>query len=217
MNLLTFLENKNRTQKSLQMLSESVKNTDFDKAVKLITSLLKKKVDGLYYGGHYTILQKGKALESYLFVKDGEKPIAFTLNVAFSDKSADVYSIDFYNGYGIIGMKKAKTALTIYTMGSSVAYFIPIIVNVCNSGNFSLNQTTAQDLANQVFKENREFFIGAVTYKVFENMNMEIVDNAFKIATEALYDDDEANDYRRTKKKERDDAFNKKLKGEMSQ
>ena len=65
MNFLNFIESKKSTIKNQQIFNEAYKNSDFDKARKLIISILRKQTKkSILFVGNYTTESDGNTLSS---------------------------------------------------------------------------------------------------------------------------------------------------------
>ena len=124
---------------------------------------------------------------TFILVKDKTIDVAWNLNYLVSGKSSEVYSIDFFNAKEAEKMffldDTAKTALTIYTMGQSVAYFLPLVINVAKTKDFNISQDDAEKETRKVFaNEARVYYQGAQAYVIHENLDDSVIENAFHIA-----------------------------------
>lgn len=191
MNYLEFINERKQRQLNTELISEAFNVKEVDKAHKLILSLAKKKLDGTTLMDPSPIATKvdGKDCISTTFINLKDKKtinVMFNLNYLISGKSAAVYSIDFFDKDQsealLFGDGEAKSNLSIYTMGQSVAYFLPLVFHVVNNKDFSLGEDKATELAKEVFvKESRIYNYGAVNYKIYESMSDESVETAFHL------------------------------------
>ena len=139
---LNFLENRK------QFITEGFNSKKIDKVIELIDNTLKKHISGLVPLVGYGKTKQGTSeymSKQYMVVpkKDPAKSSLFQINFAQSKDNVDVYSIDFFDEMGLLFNGKAKSKLTLYTMGSSIVYFLPIIWTVVNSGNYNLSEKEA--------------------------------------------------------------------------
>lgn len=228
---MTFLEFLNNKQKNdVKIVSESFKSSDVAKAHELMLSIFKKKISGgkiLYNKNPVTTniaTDSSNAdnliCESFTFIKiDGiEITNMWTLNYLKNGDSSEVYSIDFFNKESaneiLFGSGKAKANLSVYTLGSSIAYFIPIICHVVNNDDYSLDVLNARKEASKIFANSPKnecleytYYYGAQKYKVLENLDDETIEEAFNYNIGLVLEASEAQEYRWKVKRERDEAY----------
>lgn len=228
---MTFLEFLNNKQKNdVKIVSESFKNSDVAKAHELMLSIFKKKISGgkiLYNKNPVTtnIATDSNNVdnlicESFTFIKiDGiEITNMWTLNYLKNGDSSEVYSIDFFNKKSaneiLFGSGKAKANLSVYTLGSSIAYFIPIICHVVNNDDYSLDVLNARKEASKIFANSPKnecleytYYYGAQKYRVLENLDDETIEEAFNYNVGLVLEASEAQEYRWKVKRERDEAY----------
>lgn len=228
---MTFLEFLNNKQKNdVKIVSESFKSSDIAKAHELMLSIFKKKISGgkiLYNKNPVTtnIATDSNNVdnlicESFTFIKiDGiEITNMWTLNYLKNGDSSEVYSIDFFNKESaneiLFGSGKAKANLSVYTLGSSIAYFIPIICHVVNNDDYSLDVLNARKEASKIFANSPKnecleytYYYGAQKYKVLENLDDETIEEAFNYNIGLVLEASEAQEYRWKVKRERDEAY----------
>ena len=109
---------------------------------------------------------------------------------------------------------KAKVTLEIETLGTSVAYFIPIICHIVKNDDYNISAERAKELGNELLYKGtkNESYIwnyGAAKYRVYENLTNEDVDDIFYLSEGYIQEATEAQNYRWKKKAERDDAWRK--------
>lgn len=228
---MTFLEFLNNKQKNdVKIVSESFKSSDVAKAHELMLSIFKKKISGgkiLYNKNPVTtnIATDSNNVdnlicESFTFIKiDGiEITNMWTLNYLKNGDSSEVYSIDFFNKESaneiLFGSGKAKANLSVYTLGSSIAYFIPIICHVVNNDDYSLDVLNARKEASKIFANSPKnecleytYYYGAQKYRVLENLDDETIEEAFNYNIGLVLEASEAQEYRWKVKRERDEAY----------
>jgi DNA replication protein DnaC len=133
-------------------------------------------------------------------------------------ESSEVYSISFFNTTGttdlLFKQTELKSILTIDTLGTSVAYFIPIICYVVNNDDYNISIEQAKQLGSKIFNhgQKNESYIwnfGAANYRICTNLNESDIETMFFLNQGYIQEASEAMDYRWKKKKERDDAWNK--------
>lgn len=183
-NFLNFLE---RRQK---LVTESFNNKDIDNAFEKIDAVLKKHIEGLIpLVGYVKIKQSDSEYMSkqYMIVskKNPSNASLFQINFKQSGDDSNVFSIDFFKDMDILWTGKAKSNLTIYTMGSSIVYFLPIIWTVVNTGDYNLSEREALDLGRKIFKDEKIkeglIYRGTLTYRVFENLSPNIINDVFEL------------------------------------
>ena len=187
---LNFLENRKT------IILESFNSKKIDKALELIDDVLKKHIDGLipligfikitqgtdtYYAKQYMIVSK----------KDPTDSSMFQINFMQSGKTIDAYSVDFFKNMDILWNGRAKSDLTIYMMGSSIVYFLPIIWNVAVSKNYSLSKSEAIKIAKGKYSNTNEsykYYVNALPYYIYENLSDKIIYDTWKLSiTESIF------------------------------
>lgn len=223
MTFLDFLNRKNNSESDVENILESFKSSDVAKAHELMLSIFKKKISGgkIIYDKNPVTTKIGiDNCESFTFMRVNGTAITnmWTINYLKSDNSNEVYSIDFFgqneSNEILFGSGKAKANLSIYTLGSSVAYFIPIICHVVNNNDYSLNTNNANKEASKIFADSPQnecleytYYYGAQKYQILENLDNEIIEEAFNYNIGLVLEASEAQDYRWKVKKERDEAY----------
>lgn len=218
---LEFLEARKSATLAEQQMNEAFKESDVEKAHKLMLDIWKKNLSGntAMFHAPIDVTVGGKACKSYIFVNiNGSKKTMWSLNYLKSAGSAEVYSVDFWNhddmkAFWIDG-KSGKTTMSIYTMGSSVAYFIPIITHVVSSQKFKLSEEDAMKAAfkSTASKKNEsyDFYLGALKYQVVEGLSDDVLEDAFQLAVGNVFEaNKDVEQYRWKKKQEADDATTK--------
>ena len=180
---LNFLENRK------QFITEGFNSKKIDKVIELIDNTLKKHINGLVPLVGYGKTKHGTTeymSKQYMVVpkNDPAKSSLFQINFAQSKNNVDVYSIDFFDEMDLLFNGKAKSKLTLYTMGSSIVYFLPIIWTVVNSGNYNLSEKEAIRIGRGKYgvKESYSYYVGALEYKVFENLSDNVIYNTWELS-----------------------------------
>ena len=212
----SFLEFINEKRKIV--INESFNTSDIDKAIVLINKMLKRHISGLVplVGYVNTTVDGAKCMSKQYMVVDKQNPenaCMFQLNWTRDSETSNVYSIDFFNDLDILFDGKSKTKLTIYTLGSSIVYFLPIIWTVISSGNYHINAKQAEILGAEIYKDVEESlcYIGALEYKVYENLSDTVIKDTFKLVTEGNADlDDDAKEFKKEKRAQAMDAYGKR-------
>lgn len=219
MNFLNFVKSKNENIN--QDVNESFKKTDLDKAHALMLNIFKEKISKKVFSWDWLDTKiDDKDMKSYYFISldDPDEPVVWALNYLSDKDSTSVYSISFFDvntskNFLWGNSNSFKASLNISTLGTSVAYFIPIICHVVKNGQYSLSKDAAIKIGNEIFNKGKvnEFRIynfGNQKYRIFENLDNNIIDSMFFVSngyTEIL-EASEAQEYRWKKKAERDEA-----------
>lgn len=192
MNFLEFVKSKESITESRQIINEAFQVKDVDKAHKLMLKLFKDKIGKNVIMDPSPIATKvdGKDAISITFIALKDKKnidIMWNLNYLVEGKSAAVYSIDFFTASQaealLFGNGEATSALSIFTMGQSVAYFIPLIIHVVKNHDFSLGKDEAKDITKTVFaNECRIWHYGAMPFKIYESMKPSTIETAFHLS-----------------------------------
>ena len=222
---MTFLEfiNRQDNENDVEIVSEGFKSSNVAKAHGLMLSIFKKKISGgkiLLDKNPITTKVGVDACESFRFMKVDGTTVTNMWNINYlkNGDSNEVYSIDFFDKAEaneiLFGSGIAKANLSIYTFGSSIAYFIPIICHVVNNNDYSLDIINANKEASKIFANspNNEcleytYYYGAQKYQILENLDNDIIKEAFNYNIGLVLEASEAQDYRWKVKKERDEAY----------
>ena len=218
MNFLDFLNKK----KTNTILTESFNTKDLDKAHNLMLSIFKKKIDQktVILFPWYLETLGGREMNSCYFASyiDGAFRV-FSINYKIEDDSANAFSISFFDAKATNDLLfspkgKAKVTLEIETLGTSVAYFIPLICHIVKNADYNISQERAKELGNELLYKGskNESYIwnyGAAKYRVYENLTNEDVDDIFYLSEGYVQEATEAQNYRWKKKAERDEAWKK--------
>ena len=218
MNFLAFLNKK----KTNTILTESFNTKDLDKAHNLMLSIFKKKIDQktVILFPWYLETLGGREMNSCYFASyiDGAFRV-FSINYKIEDDSANAFSISFFDAKATNDLLfspkgKAKVTLEIETLGTSVAYFIPLICHIVKNDDYNISQERAKELGNELLYKGskNESYIwnyGAAKYRVYENLTNEDVDDIFYLSEGYIQEATEAQNYRWKKKAERDEAWKK--------
>ena len=167
-----------------------------NKALDLMTKLFKKNITSgkvLHVQGHVDSKVDGKDCQSivYLIVNDNVAQQAFTLNFLNSGKSNEVYSISFFDNPAILFDGQDKAKVTIFTMGSSIVYFMPLIYHIVNNGDYKVGKKDMEKYSKNIFvKESfRPFYIGALEYQIYEGLTDEYIFEQFNRNIEKRIDE----------------------------
>ena len=199
MTFLEFLECKNEN------IHEAYKESDLDKAISMIANLLSKETNTRVVNlGTIDTIRGGKDFTSYMLCisnEIGQFDKMLTIDFLKSDNSRVPYSFAFYNKdavnkvlWGDDKDQSIKSVLSVYTLGASIVYFIPIMSRVIKTNKFELTKDEVQRAASGVFKEGQiDFFLkksgiiyeGMLKYNVYstiymgKNNNIDIIQETF--------------------------------------
>ena len=195
MNFLDFINKKNTLDANKSKFFESYKASDTDKVIKLIDKIIRKHVSAnilmikspdetIIDGQRYLTYTWGAWTGDAISIK---KFTMLLLNYKMSETSGNVYSVSFMNGQewwnAQVG-KKAKTPLTIYSMGTSIIYMLPLIYKVLNTGDFNVDKSDIERYSNQIFKEalTYKWHFNALTYDIYENLSDENISDMYRVS-----------------------------------
>lgn len=218
MNFLDFINKKNTNK----IFTESFNTKDLDKAHDLMLSIFKKKIDPrtvmLFPWYHETLGDRQMKSCYFSSYRDGTLR-SFSINYKIEDDSANAFSISFFdpkatNDLFFKPKGKAKVTLEIETLGTSIAYFIPIICHIVKNDDYNISQERAKELGNELLykgtkNESYVWNYGAAKYRVYENLTDDDVDDIFYLSEGYVQEATEAQNYRWKKKAERDEAWRK--------
>ena len=195
MNFLDFINKKNTLDANKSKFFESYKASDTDKVIKLIDKIIRKHVSAnilMIKSPDETIIDGQRYLTYTWGAWTGEatsikKFTMLLLNYKISETSGNVYSVSFMNGqewWNAQAGKKAKTPLTIYSMGTSIIYMLPLIYKVLNTGDFNVNKSDIERYSNQIFKEalTYKWHFNALTYDIYENLSDENISDMYRVS-----------------------------------
>ena len=195
MNFLDFINKKNTLDANKSKFFESYKASDTVKVIKLIDKIIRKHVSAnilMIKSPDETIIDGQRYLTYTWGAWTGEatsikKFTMLLLNYKMSETSGNVYSVSFMNGQewwnAQVG-KKAKTPLTIYSMGTSIIYMLPLIYKVLNTGDFNVDKSDIERYSNQIFKEalTYKWHFNALTYDIYENLSDENISDMYRVS-----------------------------------
>lgn len=195
MNFLDFINKKNTLDANKSKFFESYKASDTDKVIKLIDKIIRKHVSAnilMIKSPDETIIDGQRYLTYTWGAWTGEatsikKFTMLLLNYKMSETSGNVYSVSFMNGQewwnAQVG-KKVKTPLTIYSMGTSIIYMLPLIYKVLNTGDFNVDKSDIEKYSNQIFKEalTYKWHFNALTYDIYENLSDENISDMYRVS-----------------------------------
>ena len=221
-NFLSFIQAKKaKMNLSNDNINESFKLSDLNKVHELMLNIFKKKISKRVFAWDWLDTKiDNKDMKSYYFISldDPDEPKVWALNYLSDNDSTSVYSISFFNTETskefLWGSSNSfKASLNISTLGTSVAYFIPIICHVVKNGEYGLSKEAAMKLGAEIFNngkanESRIYNFGNQKFRIFENLTSEAIDSLYYVKngyTQVL-EATEAQEYRWKKKAERDEA-----------
>lgn len=185
-NFLDFVNERNQNIEDKKILVEAFKEKDVEKVISLIESTLKKHISGLIplVGFVDTVIDGNECTSKQYLVMDKNdfKNVSlFQFNWLNSEGSSEVYSIDFFKSLDLYWYGETKSDLTIYTLGTSIARFLPIIWNVINKNNYTLSEEDAKKLSVNGLKNVKEskYFVGKLKYSILEGLSKNIIKDAF--------------------------------------
>ena len=216
MNFLDFINKKNNNK----IFTESFNTKDLDKAHRLMLDIFKKKIDRrtvmLFPWQNETLGDRQMKSCYFSVYKDGTMRV-FSINYKIEDDSANAFSISFFNPKATADLffkpkGTAKVTLELETLGTSVAYFIPLICHIVKNDDYNINQERAEELGNELLYKGtkNESYIwnyGAANYRVYENLTDSDVDDIFYLSEGYIQEATEAQEYRWQKKTEKDEAW----------
>lgn len=187
---LDFVKEKKASDMNVAAINEAFSLDDVSKAHELMLDLFNKKLNGrviqlspvqLTTAGH------GCMSLTYVVTTNNKIDVVWNINYLMSGGSAEVYSVDIFDAEQgtkmLFGDGNAKSAITINTLGQSVAYFLPLIIDIVKTKKFDISTEEATTKAKTVFaKESKMHYIGAQAYRVYEGLNDDTIVNAFHIA-----------------------------------
>lgn len=192
-------------------ITEGFNDSHLDKACELIWKSLNKHLKG-----HLVMLsgwENTKVGDEYMKTKyfmyrlDADNHRVMTLNFLRTSKSNEVYSIDFFDDYDVLfaDSDPVKTKLSIYTLGSSIVYFLPVIWYVLDSADYNITLDDVKKMGKEIFvKECKtfEFFVGALPYLIVDNLSDSLIKETFMLETKEIKNAREFRDMKNALKKD---------------
>ena len=184
----TFLDFIDKIQS--RPVNEAFNTKDVDKMLETVEKLLKRHIDGLVpLTGFVTNIVDGDKLVSKQYIVLNKNNFGstslFQINFLPSGNSYHAYSIDFFKDLELLFNGKSTSSLSIYTLGSSLVYFLPIIWTVISSGKYNLTEKKAIELGRSVFKSSNikesRYYVGALDYHIVEGMSNDLIYDAFML------------------------------------
>jgi len=197
---LEYLEERNK-----YVVNEAFQEKDVEKACDAVDKVLKKHITGLLPLVGFVEVKEGDKLllsKQYMVLdkKNPENTSMFQINFDKSSSSVAAYSIDFFQDCNFFMQGKGKSSLTLYTLGTSLVFFLPIIWEVVNHKNYKLSEKEAIELGRKVFK-NKDvkeslYLYGAAKYRIIEGLSDNVISETFKLNV----NEDEKEDIKKYKK-----------------
>ena len=197
-----------------EIIREGFKDSDMDRVFILIRDSINKHISNHITALHGT--ENTKVDDEYMITKyylvGGSNVKMFGLNFLRSSKSNEVYSIDFFNNYDILFTERpVKTSLSIYTLGSSIIYFLPVIWTIINADDVDITNADIKKLGKEIYvKECKsfEFSVGALIYSFINNLKNNEIKETFM--TESKNEIKNARDFGKYKDREKAAAYVKR-------
>lgn len=189
---------KNYTQfiyEKKQSINESFKEKDLDKVINLLTSSLNKRCTKRIIplvSVSQTQIDDERYITKFFMVADDDKKSmsVFAINWLKNKSSVEAYSILFFKDADVLFNLKTKSPLSLYTMGRSIVYFIPIIAYVLNGEEYDMSQQEVEKFGRDNIdgaRESRVIRIEDFKYALNENVNSRVIRDTFML-TEQMDD-----------------------------
>lgn len=187
-NFLDFVKNKKEKENQRQQLNEGFNEKTIDKGIDLILKLFKKNISAgkvMRIQGSLDTEVDGKQCKSIMFLvyrkNDRIADDLIALNFLNTGKSSEVYSISIFDNPGLIFLGQDKAKTTIFTMGASIVYFMPLIYHIINNRDYKVGKKDFDKYSKNIFvKESfRTFNVGALEYHIYEGLGDDYVYEQF--------------------------------------
>ena len=193
------------------IINEGYRDEDMTKVFTLIRDSINKhttKHIAALSGTEMTKVGK-EYMETKYYLVGGNNVKMFGLNFLRSSKSNEVYSIDFFSNYDVLFVddRPTKTSLSIYTLGSSIVYFLPVIWTIINADDVDITTADIKKLGKEIYvKECKtfEFSVGSLIYSFVNNLNDSLIKDSFMIETKEI---NNARDFGKAKDREKSAAY----------
>ena len=190
-NYLQFLESKEQRKINEKSINEAFSQAQIDKVIELLDKVLAEKIQGLYpLKGFVNVESDGadcKAKQYIVKVDQGKSYTyrMFSINWLMSGESAEIYSIDFFKNIDMFWKGTSYTAVTLHTIGVSIAVLIPLIAKIITSKEMDITRDEVNKIKDAQMNES-SVNIGKVKYILMENLSSQVIEDAFMIeASEA--------------------------------
>jgi len=203
-----------------KQLNESFNDKNMEKVYKLISSVLNKHCEyhiTPFVGTEQTIIDSEPMNTKFFIVTKGAKCKLFGLNFLRNNDSNEVYSIDFYDNLNILFKERTKTKLSIYTLGSSIVYFLPVIWTVINTGDFNLTTEKIKQLGKKIYLNESshngiyKYYVDCLPYYFLKDLRNDFIKESFLLEVKEIKT---ARDFYRHKDEEKRVARQNKDKSE---
>lgn len=156
------------TKKSV---NDSINISKIEKIIKIVNSILLKHIKYLMPFCEYTFTKEDNIdLISFYYIVGYENSSMFSIN--FDKRTNEVYSISFYKTLDLLWTGKAKSDLTLYTLGSSIVYFMPIIWTIASKQNYNISKEEAIKLGRNIYEAYElDYYIGKQKYNFIFNLD----------------------------------------------
>ena len=187
---LDFVKERKENEKNYQTILEAFKEADIEKALDKIDNVLSDHIDGLVplVGFVKTNIDGKECTSKQYLINTKEKQVVkgFQFNWLNSGNSYEVYSIDFFKDITkLLWDGKAKSDLTIKTLGTSVVTFLPVVWDVMNNNKYDITKDEVKDDQKKVFKGSKVkeslYTVRKNNYRFFEGLDDDIIVRMFKI------------------------------------
>ena len=192
---LEFVAERNNINHCKEIINESFLINDVDKSLDLILEFMKRKIKGNVIMDKIPISvvsdDQDMISYSYFILVDDKLDTMVNFNYLIKEVSTEIYSIDFFDKDGASKLLfedgKGVSKITLYTLGQSIAYFLPLVIHICNNHDWSISKEHSRQVIMNVYKnediktESYEFYYGAQKYKIYEGLTEDVIEDTFKI------------------------------------
>lgn len=186
-NYLQFVEAKNARNKSLKLLNEAFTKADIYKVVTLLDKVLAQRIPGLIpVVGFVDVKSDGEDCKSKQYlVKTGSGKDAswrmFSINWLISGESAEIFSIDFFNNSDMFWKGTSYAAITLHTVGASIALLVPLIAKIITGKELSISREDIVKIEKSTGVKESAIQIGSVKYILLEGLSKQVIKDAFML------------------------------------
>lgn len=212
--MISFKEFINKKNERLSnIVHEGFKDTDMERVFDLIRRTVNKHLSGrsiIPLNDTFNMKVDDESMTTkYYFVLNTNNVRLIGLNFLRSSRSNEVYSIDFFEHLDpLFTDKKCKSTLSIYTLGSSIVYFLPVIWTIINADDCDVTTSDVNKLGKEIYvKEckNIEYSIGSLIYCFNINETKQNIKNSFMLEQKSKIEN--ARDFGKMKSDARADAY----------
>lgn len=194
---LDFVNERNERINNKKIINEAFSEKNIEKAIEMIETLFVKNIPGIMPlpGFVNTVIGDDECMSKQYMVISKDNPhdaSMFQLNWLNSEGSISIYSIDFFKNMNIYWRGEDKADVSVYTLGSSIVHFLPLIYDIVNNKKYSVSQDDAEKIISTVGKDVVEslYNIEENEYIIYENLSCNIIKEAFSFEAKKT---DEAN------------------------